>query len=308
MASHEVPDELLIQALNLIEEHGSEHLARLAGATDVPRATLRHRAQMGRIKGLKPTVHKDAPRIYTRERLGRMHLIIPDVQMKHGVRNEHMTWIGRFIADKRPDVVIQIGDFADMESLNTYHKPREREGKRYNKDIAAVKVAMDLLTAPFRDLYKPRKVLCMGNHEARIVRFVDEHPEFEDKVSLDDLPYRDFGWEIRDFLEVVTIDQVEYSHYFTSGTMGRPCASAAVQLRERQSSCVAGHVQHTDIAVHKKTGRMAIFCGTCYLHNEPYLSRQDNSQRRQVLVLHEVEGGKFDPMLVSLRFLEKAYG
>jgi hypothetical protein len=69
-----------------------------------------------------------------------MHLIIPDVQMKHGVRDDHMEWIGNFIAEKRPDVIVQIGDFADMESLNTYHTPREREGKRYVKDLAAVHV------------------------------------------------------------------------------------------------------------------------------------------------------------------------
>jgi hypothetical protein len=155
--------------------------------------------------------------------------------------------------------------------------------------------------------YKPRKVLTMGNHEHRITRIIDDNPEYQGKFALADLEYASFGWEVHDFLKVVRIDGVEYSHYFTSGVMGRPVASAAVLLRERQGSAVMGHVQFMDMAVHKKTQKMGIFCGTCYLHNEPYLGPQGNSQRRQIVVLHEVDDGQFDPMFVSLRFLQKAY-
>lgn len=46
----------------------------------------------------------------------RRHLVIPDVQAKDGVPLDHLEWIGRYIADKRPDVIVCIGDFADMPS------------------------------------------------------------------------------------------------------------------------------------------------------------------------------------------------
>jgi hypothetical protein len=68
-----------------------------------------------------------------------------------------------------------------------------------------------------------------------------------------------------------------------------------------------GHVQHTDMAFHKKTQNIAMFAGICYLHDETYLGPQGNQTRRQIVMLHEVEEGKFDPMFVSLRFLQKRY-
>lgn len=314
MPTPRLSDETCIEALNLIEEYGSAYLAIKAGASKLPESTLQDRARKGQLRGLRPTFRKDAPRVYERKRIGRMHLVIPDVQMRHGVRDDHMTWIGNYIVEKQPDVIVQIGDFADMESISTYLRPMEKEGKRYKKDLESVHKALDKLFAPIEaynrtalEKYKPRMVLTMGNHEQRISRFVDEHPELEDVIGLHDLRYASYGFEVHPFLKVVKIDGVEYSHYFTSGTMGRPCASAAVQLRTRQCSSIAGHVQHTDIAMHPKTQQIAMFVGTCYLHDEKYLGQQDNCQRRQVVMLHEVDEGRFDPMFASLRYLEKAY-
>lgn len=315
MPPPQLSDDLLIEALNLEEEYGSCHKAVSAGATTLKRETLKHRIKVAKLKGLRPTFRKDAPRIYERKRIGRMHLVIPDVQMRHGVRDDHMTWIGNYIVEKQPDVIVQIGDFADMESISTYLRPMEKEGKRYKKDLDSVHKALDKLFAPIEAYnrtaavkYKPRLVLTMGNHEQRISRFIDEHPELEDVIGLHDLRYASYGFEVHPFLKVVEIDQIQYSHYFTSGSMGRPCASAAVQLRTRQASSVAGHVQHTDMAIHPKTGNIALFSGTCYLHDEKYLGHQDNCQRRQVVMLNEVENGRFDPCFASLRYLEKAYG
>ena len=314
MPTPALSDEVLIEALNLVEEYGSGHMACVAKATKLPRTTIEGRADCAKIRGLKPTFRKDAPRIYERQRIGKMHLVIPDVQMRHGVRDDHMTWIGNYIVEKKPDVIVQIGDFADMESMSVWLKPKEREGKRYHHDLKAVHTALEKLRKPIDDYnrtakeqYKPRMVLTLGNHEHRISRFVDEHPELENVVSIDDLRYKEFGFEVYPYLKVVKIDGIEYSHFFTSGSMGRPCASAAVQLRVRQCSSTAGHVQHTDMAIHPKTQQIALFSGTCYLHDEKYLGEQDNCQRRQIIVKHEVEEGRFDPMMISLRYLGKAY-
>lgn len=265
---------------------------------------------MATIQGLRPTFKKDAPRIYTRQRIGKMHLVIPDCQVRPGVRTDHLEWIGNYIAEKQPDTIICIGDFWDMPSLSLHDKGQLAfEGRRYVKDVQAGKEAMEKLLRPLAAVtgYAPRKVFCEGNHEARIQRVINLNPEFSEKFSLDDLGVKDYGWEFHDFLKVVEIDGIEYSHYFTSGVMGRPASSAAVVLRERQKSATMGHVQHTDIAMHKRTQQIALFCGTCYLHDEDYLGHQGNNQRRQIIVKHEVEEGRYDPMFVSLKFLEKAY-
>lgn len=308
--------EAMIEALNLAEEYGSAHLAFKAGATDIPVRTLRERMKTARLSGLTPTFKKDAARVYTRQRLGRMHMVIPDVQSKSGVQNDHLEWIGNYAVEKKPDVIVCIGDFWDMPALSAYDKGKiSFEGRRYVNDVEAGKSAMRKFLKPIEDYnrtakekYEPRRVFCLGNHEIRIERLVDNNPEYEKKFSLHDLGIKDeFGWEMHDFLKVVTIDGIEYAHYFTSGVMGRPVSSAAALLRERQGSATMGHVQFTDHAIHKKTQRRAMFCGTCYLHDEPYLGAQGNSQRRQIIMKHEVDDGLYDLMEVSLNFLKKAY-
>ena len=307
MPTPKLSDELAQQALDLYEIHRNSRIA--AEKLGLPPKTFEGRVSIARIRGMSPTVRKDAPRVYTPSRLGRMHLVIPDCQVKAGVPTEHMEWIGNYIYEKKPDVIVCIGDFADMPSLSSYDKGKlASEGRRYVKDIAAVHAAMDKLVTPFKkNGYKPEMHLTMGNHEYRILREVEENPRYEGRFNYSDLSYEDFGWKVHDFLKVIEIDGIEYCHYFTSGVMGKPVGSAAAMLRERQKSCTMGHVQHTDMAIHKKTQNIGLFCGVAYLHDEEYLGPQGNSSRRQIVVKHEVENGRYDPMLVSLRFLEKDY-
>lgn len=240
----------------------------------------------------------------------RTHCVIPDVQAKPGVPLEHLEWAGKYIADKKPDVIVCIGDFADMPSLSSYDKgKRSAENKRYKADIEAVHYAMELLMTPIVNEpgYKPRLVMTLGNHEARITRFGDDNPAMYGVATIGDLGYEAWGWEVYPFLEVVEIDGIEYSHYFTTGVMGRAASSAAAMLRERQKSCTMGHVQTYDVAMHKKTQNRAIMAATFYQHDEDYLGPQGNDCRRHILFKHEVRNGKFDLMEVSLEYLRKKY-
>ena len=62
-------------------------------------------------------------------------------------------------------------------------------------------------------------------------------------LSIKDLAFEEYGWEVHDFLEVVIIEGVAFSHYFTSGTMGRPVTTAQACLTKKHMSCVQGHQQ-----------------------------------------------------------------
>ena len=74
------------------------------------------------------------------------HLIIPDTQVKRGVDLSYLEWIGKYIVDKKPDVIVQIGDFADMPSLSSYDVGKKSfEGRRYKDDIEAAREGMDIL-------------------------------------------------------------------------------------------------------------------------------------------------------------------
>lgn len=251
------------------------------------------------------------------------HLIIPDTQVKPGVAIDHLRWLGRYIVKKQPDVIVCIGDFADMESLSSYDIGKKSfEGRRYTKDIQSVHQGMTELLTPLweynerqrrnsKKQYRPRMVLTLGNHENRINRAINDDPKIEGLLSTDDLKYAEFGWEVIPFLEVITVDGVAYSHYFASGAMGRPASTANAQLNRTHVSCVAGHQQGLQIATGKRadgTLLTSIIAGSFYLHDESYASPQGNKHWRGALMLHNVEDGSFDLNLLPMQYLQSKYG
>jgi hypothetical protein len=307
--------ELMQSAVDVYERYG-RNMVQGAKAANLNRETFRNRVNRGLLAGLKPRVSREYVKPTKLERLGRVHMVIPDIQAKPDVSHEHLRWIANYALDKRPDVIIQIGDWADMPSLSLYDKGKRcYEGRRYVKDIDAANFSLNLFEETIEnhnrlhpeDQYHPRKVITQGNHEYRIDRATQLDATLDGKLRLDDLDFERRGWEVYPFLEVVTIDGIEYSHYFISGNMGRPVSSAAALLRARNGSATMGHVQNCDLAIHKQTQHMALFAGICYTHDETYLGPQGNATRRQIVMKHEVEDGRYDPMFVSLRFLEKRY-
>lgn len=244
------------------------------------------------------------------------HLVIPDTQVKPGVPIDHLRWIGQYIVDTQPNTVIHLGDHFDMPSLSSYDKGKKSsEGRRYEDDIAAGNEGMRQLNAPLvaynarrKAKYAPRRVFLLGNHEERINRAVEDTAALEGKLSMDDLDLQ--GWEVHDFLDVVWIDGVAYSHYFYNPMNGRPYGGqAATRLKTIGHSFTMGHQQVLDTAIRFVGGRSqrALICGSCYLHDESYLGPQGNYYWRGILVLHEVIDGSYDIMEVSLDYLCRRY-
>ena len=250
------------------------------------------------------------------------HLVIPDTQVKPGIKLDYLTWIGKYIVDKQPDVIVQIGDFADLPSLSSYDVGKKSfEGRTYKADVRAVHKGMEALLTPLwkfqekqrkakKKVYTPRMVLTLGNHENRIDRAVENDRKLEELISIGDLNYVEYGWEVHPFLSVVPINGIAYSHYFASGVMGRPITSANALLTKKHMSCFAGHQQGRQIAYGRRADgseMTSIIAGSCYLHDESYLNYQTNEHWRGIYVLHEVKDGSFDEMAVSLRYLKEQY-
>lgn len=249
-------------------------------------------------------------------------LFIPDSQVRPGDDFEFLRCIGRYIVAKKPDVIVHAGDFADMASLSSYDKGKKSfEGRRYKADIKAAHEGMEALLAPMREynemqfrnkkgLYRPRMVLTLGNHEERILRTIQGEPMLDGAIGLDDLKYADYGWEVYDFLEVVVIEGVAFSHYFTTGAMGRPASSASAMLNKKHMSCIAGHQQGRQSAsAVRADGRQmtAIIAGSCYEHEESYLGPQGNKHWHGVIMLHNVKDGEFDEMFAPLHYLKAKF-
>lgn len=249
--------------------------------------------------------------------------MIPDCQVKPGNDFKFLEAIGNYICDKKPDIVVNLGDFADMPSLSSYDVGKKSfEGRRYKSDIEASQEAMETLLGPLerfnqraktqhRERYVPRRVLTLGNHEARIERAVENDAKLEGVLSSADLKYKEYGWEVYPFLDVVVINNIAFSHYFTTGVLGRPCTSAQMMLTKKHMSCIAGHQQGLQFATsYRADGHRitSIIAGSCYEHNEDYMGPQGNHHFRGIVVLNDVTNdGEFDIMPVSLTYLNNKY-
>lgn len=251
-------------------------------------------------------------------KIGRTHLLIPDVQVKPKQSFKHLEWAGKYAADKQPDVIVQIGDFADMESLSSYDRGRRSfENRRYRKDVDASKAAMEVLMNPIAKVpgYNPDLHLTLGNHEARTDRATEESPELEGAISTDDLGFKDFGWTVHQFLEVLVLDGVAYSHFFPRAGTGKVvqtrngAPSARAQLTREGRSATAGHAQGFDIACAPMAGRLqwGLIAGSYYLHDERYLGPQGNNHWRGLVLKNGVDRGMYSPIPIDIGYLKKRY-
>ena len=115
------------------------------------------------------------------------HLVIGDPHCTPKASNERFTWAGRMARDLKVDKVICMGDFASMDSMSSYDKKKKSfEGRRYKKDIEHAHDALQ----KFNDglgKYEPEMHMMLGNHEDRIDRMVEDNPELDGHLCIDDL-------------------------------------------------------------------------------------------------------------------------
>ena len=252
-------------------------------------------------------------------------LVIPDAHAKPDEPNDRFEWLGNFIVEKQPDVIVDIGDSADMPSLSRFDVGNiHSEGKRYADDLAAYHDAMEKMFKPIREYndsmtrnkkakYYPRLVKTRGNHEHRIIRAATEEPKYWGFVKIEDLKERDYGWECYDYLQPVEIEGICFQHTFTSGVMGRPIGGehhAANLVKKNFMSSVCGHSHTRDFwettdAMGRK--RFGLVVGCYFEHDEHYTS--ENSRFwRGLYYLHDVRDGMAEPTPFEIDYIRRKYG
>lgn len=253
----------------------------------------------------------------------RRHMFIPDPQISPAVPTQHIDWAAQAIVRYKPDVVVVAGDWWDMHSLSSYDRPgsKKMEGARYAADVEVGNEAFERLVAPMETeqarlirnkekSWHPRKVITLGNHENRITRALEAEPKYEGVLSLDHL--KTPGFERHEFLEIVEIDGIAYSHYFANTHNGRPIGGTITnRLNKIGTSFVQGHEQGFSYGVQKYPGKLTrhgLVAGSFYLHNEGYRGAQGRDEWRGIVVLNEVNSGSYDIMPLSMDYLEKEFG
>lgn len=241
--------------------------------------------------------------------------VIGDTQVKQGVSLEYIHWVGNYIAAKKPDIIVHIGDHYDMAALSSYDKGMlSAEGRRVKADIDAGDEALEIIDRYIKSAkgYNPRKVVTLGNHEDRINRFVNTHPEFDGYIGTDKLAFHKLGWEVSPFLTPVNIEGINFVHYIQNVMTGKPLSGTVVNmLKTVGESFVMGHKQvleHT-LRYLPLSGKpqIGIIVGACYDHDESYKGVQGNHHFRGCVMLYECQEGSAMSKPVSLQHMKELY-
>lgn len=249
-------------------------------------------------------------------------LVIPDTQVRPDNFDMNLPIfcsLGNMIVKEKPDAIVHLGDHWDMFSLNQYDNKQKAQfdGDLVSRDVAAGMDAMDIILAPMKALqqqqrdnrkkvYNPLMKFLIGNHEQRIKRF----PELNSLVNYASLLH-DTPWDVVDYLKVVKIDDIHFSHYFYHPLSGHAIGgSAEYRLNKLKFSFVQGHEQSFKHAKeYLADGRVitGLIGGACYAHHEGYKGYQGNNHFRGCFMLHDAHEGDYDLEQVSIDRLVRKY-
>lgn len=303
-----VTERQLDTAEFLIKKYGGARAA--ARATGIPRATLGEHFRAA--KARKNITSRKVTTPKTVAGSPRRHLIIPDTQIRPGVPQDHLDWIGQAIVEYRPDVIIHLGDHFDFPSLNSHEKPGslQLEGLRYKDDVRVGNESFARLCAPMeketkRSGWKPEKHYIMGNHDIRPDRVAADNPKLVGTIGSNQCDVRD--WKRHEYLSILNVDGILYSHFFQSSHSDRPIGGTIPnKLSKIGSSFAHGHMQGLDIGTKMMANGLTLWgiqAGSCYLHEEPYRGAQGQRHFRGIVILNEAHIGECCPMVLSLNYL-----
>ncbi len=253
--------------------------------------------------------------------MSRVHLIIPDAHANPDFHNERFDWLGEFIKDIKPDVVINLGDGADMASLCSYDKGKKGfHGRTYRRDIDSFLDSQDRLWGPIRRTKKklPESYYFIGNHEYRINRAIDVSPELEGTVSTNDLNLREWYDEVVPYdgatPGVSCIDGIHYAHFFVSGVLGRAISGehpAYSLITKRLVSSTCGHLHVADYTIRTNGDGQKVhglFAGVYQDYRSDYAGAANDLWWKGVILKTNVSNGDYDINFISLDSLRKEYG
>lgn len=248
-------------------------------------------------------------------------LIIPDCHAHPKFSNARADWLGQFMADLKPDFVVNMGDAADMPSLSSYDKgKRSTVGRNYRDDINSHLDFQDRMWSPLKRLKKkmPYSVILEGNHEHRIERALDLSPEYEGSIGFKDYDFNSYYDEVIRYdgglPGIYEVENILFAHYLPTGISGRPVGgerAAHMLLAKHNNSCVVAHSHLYDFATrtnvrNQTINGLVVGCYQDYIND--WAGPVGHMWRAGVTVLRNVEDGDYDLEFVSLKTLEKEYG
>lgn len=248
---------------------------------------------------------------------GRRHLVIPDAHADLAEEpNDRFTWLARMAKDRKPDVVINLGDAVDFGSLCTYEKPGSlaAQGRDYKGDVESGWDAFKRMTPKATKSWKPRLIALTGNHEDRVDRFRNQDVRMGSMVSLKDIGREDLGWEVVPFEVPHVVDDIAYCHYLARVGGRYPIAgkyAANSLLAEGHMSTVVGHSHMRD---HKEArtwsgGKLFSLVAGCFFERPHHWAGTSNDAWwRGVFEIEDIRDGYGHVIPWPLEKVKATYG
>lgn len=255
--------------------------------------------------------------------MGKDILVVPDPHAHPEFGNDRADWLGKFILDRKPDFVVNMGDTFDMPSLSSYDKGKASfHGNSYEEDVKAGLDFLDRMWYPIKKAKrkKPHSVFLVGNHEARLTKVLEYDPQLSGDrfgVSFNNYQLKDYHNEVVYYdgqtPGIYSIEGVSFAHYLISGIMGRPISGehhAASLIAKTHSSCVVAHSHTVDWAVRSTvTGKtiMGLVSGVFQDYDAKWAGSCNDLWWPGLVYLRGVEDGSYDPEFISLGALRREY-
>lgn len=232
-------------------------------------------------------------------------LVLPDIHAPY----HDLKAVGavlNYASTQHVDELVQLGDYVDADAVNAHDegKRRTQEGRRLKDEYDVANELLDQITDAIRVRNRgARLVMLKGNHEWRVDRWVDRHPEVEGLVEVESalrLRARGVQW----------VESYPHGEMYKMGNLHAIHGSytnkyhAAKHLDEYGVNLIYGHVHSIQIA--SKPGRgnlktyeaMSIGCLSDY--NLPYLQGRPSKWQHAFAEVHVWENGAFNVLPVRI--------
>jgi hypothetical protein len=162
--------------------------------------------------------------------------------------------------------------------------------------------------------HKPLKTMILGNHEDRIDRFIDENPELDGSISIDDLKYSKYGWKQSPYKSIKVIDGIHYSHHLPSGIMGSAISGENIArsiLTKHKVSASVGHSHLLDYAISTLPNgkKLHALSAGCYLNHKEHFARDTQHMWWSGLIIkREVKDGNYNLETIDIKTIRREYG
>lgn len=232
-------------------------------------------------------------------------LVLPDIHAPF----HDMKAIGSILSyasTQHVDELVQLGDYVDADAVNAHDegKRRTQEGRRLIDEYSVANELLDQLTDAVRVKNRGAKlVMLKGNHEWRVDRWVDKHPEVEGLVEVENglrLTARGVHW----------VQSYPYGEAYKMGKLHAIHGAytnkyhAAKHLDEYGINLIYGHVHSIQTASKPGHGGMktteAISIGCLCDYNLPYLQGRPSKWQHAFAEVHVWDNGNFNVLPVRI--------